>query len=301
VDRDLFDEDVKDFDAAFATKKTGRIQTFHQSGHKEGDRYVTCADTHKPLPVGGSFVYGGACGWPVVKDADIYVGLDGSMSFKGGSQYPWHPKDESGPVEFLFRIGDGQAPKDPQEFKAMINWLAEQLKSGKKIHVGCIGGHGRTGMVLAALVKVVDGIEDAITFVREHYCHKVVESKAQVDFLQQHFGIKPVAGSHSLRVNHVHGGAVPKGLLKSAQDVMVIDGMTERQKALYATVHKGSAQTAAPTPGGYRSLPQGPFEALPCASITSVWGKGAKVRHKSVKGVDKQVKPDTMKASHEGA
>ena len=71
----------------------------------------------------------------------------------------------------------------------MVKWLAKQVEAGKKVHVGCIGGHGRTGLVLAALARVMIDEKDAIAYVRKNYCHKVVETTAQVNFLAKHWGI----------------------------------------------------------------------------------------------------------------
>ena len=100
--------------------------------------------------------------------------------------YPWEEGES-----FLYYIQDMAAPKDADSFKMLISWLADQLVAGKKVHIGCIGGHGRTGTVLAALVKFMTGMEDAITYVRENYCHKAVESSEQISFLSREYGIKP--------------------------------------------------------------------------------------------------------------
>jgi hypothetical protein len=149
--------------------------------------YKRCFESHPPLPLGkGLQIYGGSCSAPLVPDADVYVGLDGSMR-KTVRQYPWEPGDE-----FLFLIRDMNPPDDPKGFVKMIEWLAVQLIANRKVHVGCVGGHGRTGMVLSSLAKVVAGEDDAITYVREHYCKKVVESESQVAFLVKLFGIKKV-------------------------------------------------------------------------------------------------------------
>jgi hypothetical protein len=157
-----------------------------------------CYMSYPPIQLGAGVVYGGNCATPKITDANIYVGLDSWMNFQGGGKFPWSAKEEKGGPEheFCFRISDGYEPDDPEEFISMIDWLAEQLNLGKKVHVGCMGGHGRTGMVLAALVKVMNNEEDAITWVRKNYCKKVVETKVQVNFLHQYFGIKKVGGSH---------------------------------------------------------------------------------------------------------
>lgn len=155
--------------------------------HSLGQR---CYHTHPALALPGTthVVYGGSCFDPVVKDADVYVGLDGGMKTTRKA-WPWTPGHE-----VLFPIPDMGVPADAAAFKSLISWLSMELNSGHKVHVGCIGGHGRTGMVLAALVSL-RGEKDAITYVRKNYCPKAVESKAQVRFLSEHFGILPAKGA----------------------------------------------------------------------------------------------------------
>jgi hypothetical protein len=162
-------------------------------GTFQGGKHVSCYETHPVLALGKGKVYGGSCSSPMTSTADVYIGLDSYMT-KQKIQYPWNKEISGGPEEVQFKITDGKAPTDPSNFIAMIDWLAAKLKQGKTVHVGCIGGHGRTGMVLAALAKVILNEEDAITWVRENYCKKVVETREQVDFLNQHFGIKKVEG-----------------------------------------------------------------------------------------------------------
>lgn len=146
--------------------------------------YVPCYKNHPPLTLGGDLViYGGSCHTPIVKDADIYVGLDHSMAYS----HLAHPWEEGQAIHYP--ITDHKAPDDSKSFIKMIDWLAEQIVAGKKVHAGCVGGHGRTGTLLAALVKVMTGEPDAIEFVRKNYCKKVVESEGQVAFLGKHFGI----------------------------------------------------------------------------------------------------------------
>lgn len=149
-----------------------------------------CYESHPPLPLkDGLVIYGGSCRYPVVQDADVYVGFDSFMddSIKA---YPWE-KGES----FLFYIQDHNVPKSVEQTGKLVDYLIEQIEAGKKVHIGCIGGHGRTGMILAILVKKMLGIEDAVEYVRKNYCQKVVETDQQARWLTQHFGIKYAAGS----------------------------------------------------------------------------------------------------------
>lgn len=161
-------------------------------GHKASKGYKQCFETHPPLKLPGTdlVVYGGSCSRPVIQDADIYIGFDRSMTFTKRA-LPWHEGSE-----FLFHIPDMQAPVDPTEFAKLVSWARAAITVGAKLHCGCIGGHGRTGTFLAALVSTF-GEKDAIAYVREHYCKKAVESAVQVKFLADHFGIKPVAGAKS--------------------------------------------------------------------------------------------------------
>lgn len=69
-----------------------------------------------------------------------------------------------------------------------------------KILVLCMGGHGRTGTVLSALLRasklrVPDG--DIVTYIRSRYCSKAVESADQIDYLRSLGIYVPVSASKS--------------------------------------------------------------------------------------------------------
>jgi protein-tyrosine phosphatase len=170
--------------------------------------YGRCYESHKPLALGdGLVVHGGSCITPCITDADIYIGFDYSM-YRNPKSFPWH---EQKVTDIYFPIRDMKAPDDPKEFKAMVHWVAGQIKAGKKVHAGCIGGHGRTGTFLAALVKVMMGEQDAITYVRTHYCKKAVESSVQVNFLNKFFGIDKAEATKSAFAVYSGGSAKGKG------------------------------------------------------------------------------------------
>lgn len=184
----------------------------------------SCYNTHKPLVIKGHEVYGGSCGTPVVKDAEVYIGLDAYSAARHPSMSP-----TSEAKGYIYPITDMSVPSDVADFKKLIDWLSTQIDSGKKVHIGCIGGHGRTGLLLSALVKVMEDKEDAIKYVREHYCKKAVESKAQVDWLVKHFGIKSAKvtkGSSSYYSGYSAGrsksasGALSYKALKSAKTLI---------------------------------------------------------------------------------
>lgn len=140
-------------------------------------------------------IYGGNCHTPVVRDADIYIGFAGDPSAPN-KKFPWEegykPK-----IVIDYPITDMCAPKHADSFKQMVTWVCNQLQSGAKIHAGCLGGHGRTGMFLVAVCAELTGEKNAIQYVRKHYCKKAVETKGQIEFLMDHYGVstdKPTKG-----------------------------------------------------------------------------------------------------------
>jgi hypothetical protein len=155
--------------------------------------YTSCYHSHPALKltINGNehCVWGGSAGFPKVTDADIYVSLCGSCS--GHETDPWDSGKKV--VEVHCNIPDMGVPKNVTRFKKLVTWLVQSIAVGKKVHVGCIGGHGRTGTLLSALVAEA-GEKDAIQYVRKNYCDKAVESKAQVDFLMKEYGVSKVQG-----------------------------------------------------------------------------------------------------------
>lgn len=75
-----------------------------------------------------------------------------------------------------------------------INWQTvifaieqafESAKNGVNVEVGCVGGHGRTGTVLACMATIA-GVKatNAVKWVRKHYCEHAVESEDQKWFVK---------------------------------------------------------------------------------------------------------------------
>jgi hypothetical protein len=155
-----------------------------------GSKWEPCHTKHPVLKFGSLEIYGGSCINPKVKKCDVYIGFDSGIKMTMASM-PWKRGTQEHVEEIYFHIADMTAPKNPGEFKSLVDWTLKQMQDGKKVHAGCIGGHGRTGTFFAALAarqtEVV--IEDCIAYVREHYCPKAVETKGQIDFLKKHFGV----------------------------------------------------------------------------------------------------------------
>lgn len=143
-----------------------------------------CYESHTGMKIGNGMLYGGNASSPIVS-ADVYVSLQVGSSCSKISD-PWEKQTT---IEVHYSIVDRGIPNNLDRFKKMIDWLCNQLQEGKTVHVGCIGGHGRTGLVLSAIVRKMLDEKDAIKYVRKNYCSKAVESKTQVDFLVKHYDV----------------------------------------------------------------------------------------------------------------
>lgn len=209
-----------------------------------------CYESHPPLKIktdqGEYVIYGGSCSRPIVTDADVYVGFDMSMTSTHRA-YPWEAGEE-----FLYYIQDMNVPQDAASFKRFISYLSAQLVAQKKVHIGCIGGHGRTGLVLAALVTYMTGELDSISYVRKNYCEKAVESALQVDFLNKHFGIVKVAGAK-----------------EAHRAPSRVDSLADKGWP-FTGGHPGSSLKS--PKGKEVSVPKGEKKATPIQSSSSIWG-----------------------------
>ena len=166
----------------------GEYDSAYSSAYGKGTPIAKCAHSHPALVIGDHKIYGGSCLSPIVKDADVYVGFEHGMEmFKA---YPWEDK-----IAFMFHIQDCSVPTSLVDFRKLIDFLSTSLQDGKKVHIGCIGGHGRTGLVLSALVNHMTGNKNSIEYVRTNYCKKAVETQTQIDWLHKHFGIDKVSAS----------------------------------------------------------------------------------------------------------
>jgi len=150
-----------------------------------------CAHTHPLLTFaeGQGAIQGGSCYSPQ-GTYDVEIALCGgaktpSLLLPWGTQYARFP------------IQDQHPPSDKDTFDKLIDWTIAQMAAGKKVHVGCIGGHGRTGVFLAVLYQRLTGDDDAIVSLRQRYCKKAVESQRQVDWLHKHYGIKKAPPCHA--------------------------------------------------------------------------------------------------------
>jgi hypothetical protein len=88
---------------------------------------------------------------------------------------------------------DGGIPRDQEAARRLIREGFAAAREGRRVEVGCIAGHGRTGTVLACMA-VLAGVraDEATEWVREHYCAKAVETGPQEAWVRS-FGVSVAA------------------------------------------------------------------------------------------------------------
>jgi protein-tyrosine phosphatase len=77
-------------------------------------------------------------------------------------------------------------PADRTIVLSDLGSLLHRARQGQSVEIGCLGGHGRTGTALA-LLAVLAGhpSDDAVDWVRTHYCPKAVETDEQQAYVTQ--------------------------------------------------------------------------------------------------------------------
>lgn len=76
----------------------------------------------------------------------------------------------------------------------LLDWLVkgviQNLESGNLVEVGCTGGHGRTGTLIACVLGRVEQLDarSAILALRKRYCKKAVETLAQLYLVAHYLG-----------------------------------------------------------------------------------------------------------------
>jgi len=135
------------------------------------------------------------------ENIDVGVYLDqGWMKYGGAKRFavtsqpidlPWLVLPEEDPkaehVKRILLAWPDMGVPDPafkDQFIGCVKWMLEQMAAGVKMETGCMGGHGRTGTMLACLL-VAQGVfpGQAIKRVRADHCSHAVESEKQVEFV----------------------------------------------------------------------------------------------------------------------
>ena len=75
-------------------------------------------------------------------------------------------------------------PREPARFTRALQWILHQAAQGKRVEIGCAGGHGRTGTTLATML-VLQGMSPkrAVQSIRRTYCHEAIETRSQMKMI----------------------------------------------------------------------------------------------------------------------
>jgi hypothetical protein len=94
----------------------------------------------------------------------------------------------------LIEWEDFGVPADPARAAAQIRAAFERARAGERVEVGCAGGFGRTGTVLACMA-IMAGVPaaGAVSWVRATYDARAVETNDQEAFVRR-FGAEQAAG-----------------------------------------------------------------------------------------------------------
>ena len=97
------------------------------------------------------------------------------------ADYAWEPLHRNEFIDWP----DFALPTDEMLALEQITDAVHRACDGQVVELGCIGGHGRTGTILAIMRVVMgDTATGATSEVREKYCSRAVETPEQVRFVE---------------------------------------------------------------------------------------------------------------------
>lgn len=121
-----------------------------------------------PLVFGKFFVVAGG---PYRQVPDNMVGVKMAVEIS-------HPHQISIPTR------DFDVPRVEDVDKGLVE-AVNAILNGDPVYVGCMGGIGRTGLFLAILAKAF-GVLDPVPYTRDQYNHHAVETKQQMQYVQDY-------------------------------------------------------------------------------------------------------------------
>lgn len=89
---------------------------------------------------------------------------------------------------FHLPIQDFSVPSDDAQVRKALRHVFSSLLRGRNVYVGCMGGFGRTGLMMALIAKVM-AYPDPVQYVRTQYTKQAVETRAQEAYVEN-FDVK---------------------------------------------------------------------------------------------------------------
>ena len=79
---------------------------------------------------------------------------------------------------------DFGVPPDRAAFTEACATVLRRSRMNDLVEIGCLGGHGRTGTMIAVLAHLTgEPAASAVAWTRRHYCHDAVETAEQAAFV----------------------------------------------------------------------------------------------------------------------
>jgi len=72
---------------------------------------------------------------------------------------------------------------DVQVLRRALIKAVVAMSKGKTLYIGCMGGIGRTGLFIAALIRIFEPYENPVLLTRQAYLLSAVETIEQQDFI----------------------------------------------------------------------------------------------------------------------
>lgn len=98
-------------------------------------------------------------------------------------------------VDVCWYIQDREPPTK-SAMDVMVPHFMKWLEEGKKVSVSCIGGHGRTGTILAIINGLITKTKSPVEDVRKAICDKMVESRSQEEFIYTYLNLEVPKEKH---------------------------------------------------------------------------------------------------------
>ena len=90
---------------------------------------------------------------------------------------------ETSAVEIVrYPIADFGRPANADTLRTLVGDLLARLRAGQTIYLHCFAGLGRTGTVLACLLKAAGAADDPVALVRTIYDARALETEEQQQF-----------------------------------------------------------------------------------------------------------------------
>ena len=187
-----------------AAETTGSTYKGSHSNEWDGEfAYSACKHWRTPVKVGntsGKLVASGhtnspkppALTWQPYPSLGVYLSrfwledlgrvVAQGVRIKGGAPWP-----------YLYTDWPDMSPVEQEPLAVIVDAVIAALGKGQTVEIGCTGGHGRTGTVIAGVLAILEGLDagTAIAETRKRYCVSAIETFKQEEMIYHLLGETP--------------------------------------------------------------------------------------------------------------